>query len=126
MTQKAKENPLSTGLISSFPPFLNITSPRSLEACRRQGIDPHELLVRSAAEIKEMFRSKNLDKDGVEQMAIHHEERRREKIRVLIEERAVLVEDEKNGYLNFTGTKVRLLVEGRSLIKNRRKRSLKE
>ncbi len=60
-------------------------SPRSLEALRRQGIAQHELLMRTAAEIREIFRSKNLSKDGVEQMVMHYEERRREKVRVLLE-----------------------------------------
>jgi len=32
-----------------------------------------------------MFRSKNLDKEGIDQMVLHYEERRREKVRVLIE-----------------------------------------
>jgi len=88
---------------SSKEPIIN--SPRSLEALRRQGINPQELLIRTAAEIREMFRSKNLSKEGVDQMVMHYEERRREKVRVLLEERSVLIEDEKNGYLNFSAPK---------------------
>jgi len=84
---------------STKEPIIN--SPRSLEACRRQGISPHELLIRTAAELKEMTKSKINDKEGLELMVQHAEERRKEKIRVLIEERAQLMEDEKNGYLNF-------------------------
>jgi len=84
LIQKVRKNQLSTGflLLSIKDLFL---SPRSLEACRRQGIDPRELLIRTPAEIKEIFRSKNLDKEGIEQMVLHYEERRREKVRVLLE-----------------------------------------
>jgi hypothetical protein len=37
------------------------------------------------AEIKEMFKDKHLDKEGLELMAKHYEEKRKEKIRVLLE-----------------------------------------
>jgi len=74
-----------------------LTSPRSLEACRRQGIHPSELIIRNTQEIKEMYKEKNLDNEGYELMARHYEERRREKVRVLREERLQLIEDERNG-----------------------------
>jgi hypothetical protein len=60
-------------------------SPRSLEACRRQGIDPEELLVRTAEDIKQQNKGKALDQENLELMARHYEERRREKVRVLLE-----------------------------------------
>lgn len=84
MIQIPSTNLLSTGFlkISLFSPTY---SPRSLEACRRQGIHPRELLIRNLAEIKEMFKDKHLDKEGLELMAKHYEEKRKEKIRVLLE-----------------------------------------
>jgi len=44
-----------------------------------------------------MFRSKNLSKDGVEQMVMHYEERRREKVRVLLEVKTSLLRIFLNG-----------------------------
>jgi len=80
-------------------PILN--SPRSVEACRRQGIDPHELIIRSQQEIKEFFKHKRMDPEALDLVCKHYEERRQEKVRVLLEERAQLVEDERNGLIEF-------------------------
>jgi hypothetical protein len=80
-------------------PILN--SPRSIEACRRQGIEPNELLIRTNPEIKDFFKHKKLDPEGLDLICKHYEERRREKVRVLLEEREQLIEDEKNGLVVF-------------------------
>lgn len=76
-------------------PFL--TSPRSLEACRKQGIYPHELMTRTPEEIKKMFSQENLDDEGYDLMWRHHEERRQEKVRTLIAERNKIIENENRG-----------------------------
>jgi hypothetical protein len=41
--------------------------------------------MRTGAEIKEFTKTKINDKEGLDLMALHYEERRKEKIRVLIE-----------------------------------------
>ena len=60
-------------------------SPRSIEACRRQGIHPKELISRSTDEIKTLYKERDIDKGTIEQRARHFEERRKEKIKILIE-----------------------------------------
>jgi len=62
-----------------------IFSPRSLEACKRQGILPKELVMKSFDEIKEMYGDGKVDREGLELIAQHYEERRREKVRILLE-----------------------------------------
>ena len=83
--------------MAEHAPALN--SPRSLEACRRQGIDPPELAFVPLKQFR-----KNL---GVEAAALsgqilqlrfdHHEEKRQEKLRVLVEERQRIIEEEARG-----------------------------
>ena len=60
-------------------------SPRSLEACNRQGISPEELLVRTLPEIKEMYRDRGFDREGIELMAKHYENKRKEKVQLLLD-----------------------------------------
>ena len=60
-------------------------SPRSIEACRRQGIHPKELIVRSMDEIKALYKEKDIYKATMEQRARHFEDRRREKIKILLD-----------------------------------------
>jgi len=59
-------------------------SPRSLEACRRQGIDPPELTVKTFADIKELYGDTELDRDGLQMMVEHYEKKRQEKVHVLL------------------------------------------
>ena len=78
---------------STEPPYL--TSPRSLEACRRTGIDPVELIVRP----REMYlRGKvtKVERDVAKQTFKHDEERRLEKIQTVKAARLLLIEDRKN------------------------------
>jgi hypothetical protein len=56
-----------------------------LEACRRQGIKPSELVMKSMEQLKQMYREKAHDKSAMDIMARHYEERRKEKIRILLE-----------------------------------------
>jgi len=72
----------------SIPSIISLIlqhSPRSLEACRRQGIDPHELIARTINEIKEHYKERKIDREGLELIHKHHEERRRDKVRLLLE-----------------------------------------
>lgn len=62
-----------------------INSPRSLDACRRQGIDPGELLYVPMEEYKQRAKRKNLNRDLFKLRWEHHEQKRKEKLRVLLE-----------------------------------------
>ena len=62
-----------------------ITSPRSLESCRRQGINPQELLFLPFPEFRKLPNSKGLEVNAAKLKFQHAEERRKEKIRVLVE-----------------------------------------
>lgn len=68
-----------------FKPKARLNSPRSVDACKRQGIDPQELLYLALEEYKEKVKDKRLDKDSLKIRWEHHEEKRKEKLRVLIE-----------------------------------------
>lgn len=84
---------------SSKLPILD--SPRSIEACKRQGIRPDELIVKTLEDIKKMYNYKILDEKSLLLKQSHYEERRKEKIRVLLEERNQLIEEEKSGILQI-------------------------
>lgn len=62
-----------------------LNSPRSLDACKRQGIDKKELMFVSIDEYKKRVNKKNLEADLIKLRWEHHEEKRKEKLRVLIE-----------------------------------------
>ncbi len=61
-----------------------INSPRALEACRRQGIDPEELRFTSKAQIKAA--NPGINPKVLQLRFEHYEEKRDEKLRVLKEE----------------------------------------
>lgn len=82
------------------PPYL--TSPRSLEACRRTGIDPAELLRRP----REMYlRGKvtKLERDVAKQTFQHDEQRRLEKFQTVKNACLEVVEERKNGQVAGNG-----------------------
>lgn len=79
-----------------------INSPRSLEACRRQGIDPGELFVLKKAQIKKA--NKGAHPKVLELRTQHYEEKRKEKIRILTEEREAVIQDEDNDVILFDKT----------------------
>lgn len=66
-----------------------MNSPRSLEACKRQGIDPADLDRITEDRIKEMIaqreRKKNIPRVLIEIRMAHYEEKRKEKIRLIKE-----------------------------------------
>lgn len=63
--------------------YNQVLSPRSLKACKLQGIIPYELVKKDFKQIKEL----NYE---------HNEEKRKRKIEVLIEERAEIIRNEGN------------------------------
>ena len=70
------------------PPYL--MSPRSIEACKRQGIDPSEILIKTEDDIKLMYG--NVNKEALELHLHRHETRRQEKLKILIEERKYMID----------------------------------
>lgn len=78
---------------STEPPYL--TSPRSLEACRRTGIDPAELL-RRPREIYLRGKVTQLERDVAKQTFLHDEQRRLEKIQTVKDARLEVMEERKN------------------------------
>ena len=84
------------------PPYL--TSPRSLEACKRRGIDPSELVERP----EEVFLKGKItkaEKEIAKQQYKHYEERRLAKVLEVQEERSRILEEEKAGSIEFISTK---------------------
>jgi len=65
------------------PPYLD--SPKSLEACKRQGIDPSELLFVPYEEFKKMLKGQKIEEEWVHIRWEHFEDRRKEKLKVLLE-----------------------------------------
>ena len=72
-------------------------SPRSMEACKREGILPRELLFVSKDEYSKIFGSEQLDEYNMQIRFDHMEKRRLEKLRSVTELRLKLIEDEKAG-----------------------------
>ena len=70
---------------NTLKPILN--SPRSLEACRRQGLTPEEFVYRHP----ESFEEPGVSPEIVQLRWRHHEKKRREKLHWAIEERQQLV-----------------------------------
>lgn len=62
-----------------------LPSPRSIEACLRQGILQKDLINKSPDEVKVIFKEKDIDKATLDQRIKFIEERRLEKIKILID-----------------------------------------
>jgi hypothetical protein len=74
-----------------------LNSPRSLEACKREGILPRELLFVSKDEYSKIFAAEQLDDYNMQIRFDHMEKRRQDKLRIVTELRLKLIEDEKAG-----------------------------
>jgi hypothetical protein len=70
-----------------------LNSPRSLEACRRQGVDPADLDRITEDRVREMIamreRKKNVPKVLIEIRLAHYEEKRKAKIKLIKEVRSI-------------------------------------
>lgn len=77
-----------------------MNTPRSLEACKRQGITPQELVFQSQADFKKSLgvEANSLHKDQITMRWNHLEQRRKEKLKVIKEERELVVIEENNGH----------------------------
>lgn len=62
-------------------PILN--SPRSLEACKRQGIEPEELIKKTVEQIKHIYKDSHNDRKSLEIKAQHYEARRANKLELV-------------------------------------------
>lgn len=66
-----------------------LNSPRTLEACRRQGIDPIDLDRITEDKVREMIaqreRKKNIPKVLIDIRMAHYEEKRKQKINLIKE-----------------------------------------
>jgi len=65
------------------PPYLN--SPRSLEACKRHGIEPAELLHIPLSKYKETLEEKNLSNKIVKSLWEHNKKKREEDFQLVCE-----------------------------------------
>lgn len=78
-------------------PLLN--SPRSLEACKRQGIEAHEISYSTLKQFKKSLgvEASQLTPQILQLRYDHHEQKRQEKIRILVEERLRIIDEESRG-----------------------------
>ena len=85
--------------LDNFNPFAHneplLDSPRSLEACRRQGIDPKELIPKSMEECRKHLGSYTDDLVRIYYEAA--EERRKYKFQLVLEERKKILGEESGG-----------------------------
>lgn len=64
-----------------------------MEACRRQGIEPKELILKTYKDFKKSLgvEANSLPKHIIEMRYEHYEQGRKDKIQILIEERQVVM-----------------------------------
>ena len=68
-----------------------IDSPRSVEVCRKQEIDPVEVFYISLNEYKKIMKSEHLHKEYLILRWKEYEKRRKEKLQLLLEKRQKLI-----------------------------------
>lgn len=75
-----------------------MTSPRSIDACLRQGIKPRDLLIVKKEIIKESYSKEiRIDEKNLKIFEAHFENRRKKKVEMLIEVREEIMEEERLG-----------------------------
>lgn len=74
-----------------------LNSPRSVEACKRQGIRTDDLLFVSKEQYGKIFAAERLDDYNLQVRFDHMEKRRQERVRIVTEQRFKLIEMEKAG-----------------------------
>ena len=79
-------------------PFLN--SPRSLDACRRIGIKPEDLLFKSKQDIRDPITEATIEPDLLQMRFQHYENMRKEKLQQAVAERLKIIEFENKGLWN--------------------------
>lgn len=73
-----------------------LKSPRTKEACRRQGYDPSELLFKSRQDLKIELGDLYIDKDVLELRWKAYEEKRKLKIKNVMDERKKVIEEQSS------------------------------
>lgn len=74
-----------------------LDSPRSLEACKRQGIKPQEIIKTPKEEMKRKFLQEHFNKpDFFEEYYTHYEQRRHQKIEKLKNVRRDIIDQIQN------------------------------
>ena len=63
----------------------SLTSPRSIEACKRQGIEPSELLYLPFDQFKETIKDEKVDQKLLKALWERYNERRKDKIKIVHE-----------------------------------------
>ena len=75
-----------------------LTSPRSVDACLRQGIKPNDLLIVRKERIKEAYSKEiRIDEKNLKIFEVHFENRRKKKVEMLLEVREENMEEERLG-----------------------------
>ena len=76
-----------------------INTPRSLEACRRQGIEPHEIVYTTLKRYKKSLgvEANQLTPQILQLRFEHFDQRRKEKIQILNQERNNIIREEAQG-----------------------------
>jgi len=74
---------------------VRLDSPRLREACKRQGIEPYELVKKSISDVREIYQGEKLNKAGLTLATQHYEERRQEKLRIVLKERSRIIDHEE-------------------------------
>lgn len=75
-----------------------LTSPRSIDACLRQGIKQRDLLITKREAIKEIYGKEiKLDEKNLKVFEAHFENRRKKKVEMLTEVREEILEEERLG-----------------------------
>ena len=74
-----------------------LNSPWSIEACLRQGIEISEIYTKSKKDISKQF-GKQVD---IDLRFTHYESKRKEKVRILLEERGQVIQDEEEEKIEY-------------------------
>lgn len=78
-----------------------LSSPRSLEACRRVGVLPSELLIRTIDDMRDVFKDKLHEEKHLKAKLAIFEEKRKAKLVLSKVERETVKEEERRGTLSF-------------------------
>jgi hypothetical protein len=84
-------------------PILN--SPRSIEACRRQGIEPEELVTKTLEQIRHIYKDSFNDRKSLEVKLEHYETRRKAKLELVRKERMEIINNVRPVYRPNHATK---------------------
>lgn len=73
-----------------------VNTPRTVEACRRLGYEPEELVFKTELQIKQSFGDPNIAADVLALRFHAHEEARKTKVQKVMEERKRIIKESPN------------------------------